>query len=367
MHPHSAVALTPGSMSVRAERLAKHYGDFAALDHVSFEVQQGEFLTLLGPSGSGKTTLLMVIAGFAQPDSGNLYFGNRQILGLAPFDRNLGMVFQNYALFPHMSVLRNVMFPLEVRGIKGAQARRKAEDALGLVGLDTHGSRRIQELSGGQQQRVALARAIVFEPPILLMDEPLSALDKNLREQMQIELRRLHERLGMTTISVTHDQREALTMSDRIAVMKSGRIEQLSSPTELYQKPNSPFVATFIGESALVPAKVSGAKAFVEDTELHLPKARATNGDGMLLLRPEALAIGAAKTIQPGKNVIPAITSATVYQGDSIVVFAQLRSGHEITVRLQSSAEARRSLPKVGDPISLLLDVEDTVVIDKAA
>src|SRR3954447_20333117 len=243
------------SVPIAVRGVAKSYGKVVALDHVDLDVRSGEFLTLLGPSGSGKTTLLMVLAGFIRPDSGSIRFGETQIIRLAPHKRDVGMVFQNYALFPHMDVAANIAFPLRLRGVTGAESARRVTAALEMVQLGGYGSRRVDQLSGGQRQRVALARAIVFEPRIVLMDEPLSALDKGLREHMQIELRALHRRLGMTTVYVTHDQREAITMSDRIAVMNAGRIEQLDRPEALYATPRTRFVAGFIGESNFVPVE----------------------------------------------------------------------------------------------------------------
>src|SRR6187200_1299840 len=241
------------SLPIAVRELTKAYGAVHALDHVELDVKSGEFLTLLGPSGSGKTTLLMVLAGFVRPDSGSIRFGTQEVVRLAPHKRNLGMVFQNYALFPHMNVAANIAFPLKLRGIVSREIARRVEEALELVQLGGYGERHIDQLSGGQRQRVALARAIVFEPRIVLMDEPLSALDKQLREAMQLELRRLHERLGTTTIYVTHDQREALTMSDRIAVINGGRIVQLGTPRDIYDYPATRFVAEFIGESSFLP------------------------------------------------------------------------------------------------------------------
>uniref|UniRef100_UPI002FCA56A5 ABC transporter ATP-binding protein n=1 Tax=Bosea sp. (in: a-proteobacteria) TaxID=1871050 RepID=UPI002FCA56A5 len=220
--PQVAAVAAAGSataLPIAIRRLSKAYGVVPVLDEIDLDVRPGEFLTLLGPSGSGKTTLLMAIAGFLRPDKGSIRFGEREVVRLAPHKREIGMVFQNYALFPHMDVARNVGFPLRLRRVAAAEIARRVEAALEMVQLGGFGGRRIDQLSGGQRQRVALARAIVFEPRIILMDEPLSALDKQLRERMQIELRQLHERLGTTTVYVTHDQREALTMSDRVAIL----------------------------------------------------------------------------------------------------------------------------------------------------
>ena len=235
------------SLEISIKDLTKRYGKIYALDTVSLDIKAGEFLTLLGPSGSGKTTLLMAIAGFNRPDSGSIKFANQEMILTPPHKREVGMVFQNYALFPHMSVFENIGFPLKLRKAPNDQIKEKVHDALKTVQLSDYADRKIDQLSGGQRQRVALARAFVFGPRILLMDEPLSALDKKLREQMQIELKQLHRKLGVTTVYVTHDQREALTMSDRIAVINEGKIEQLGTPKEIYNSPNSSFVADFIG------------------------------------------------------------------------------------------------------------------------
>ncbi len=239
------------ALPIAIRGVTKTYGRVHALDDVDLDIRSGEFLTLLGPSGSGKTTLLMVLAGFTRPDRGSVKFGEREVIRTPPHLRDVGMVFQNYALFPHMSVAGNVAYPLRMRGTPKAEIGRRVEQALEVVQLGGYGERRIDQLSGGQKQRVALARAIVFEPRILLMDEPLSALDKKLRDRMQIELRHLHDRLGMTTVYVTHDQREALTMSDRIAVINHGRLMQLDTPERIYDRPANRFVADFIGEFRL--------------------------------------------------------------------------------------------------------------------
>ncbi len=238
--------------------VSKSYGDVKAVREVSLSVKAGEFLSLLGPSGSGKTTLLMMIAGFEYPDSGRIEVGGEDMTYVEPNRRNIGMVFQRYALFPHMTVAANVAFALRMRRVPRNTIEEKVRQALAMVRLSDYGHRRPDQLSGGQQQRVAVARATVFDPPMILMDEPLGALDKKLREQLQIEIKALQRELGATVIYVTHDQQEALTMSDRVAVMNHGRIEQLSRPKDLYEKPESAFVADFVGDTNLLTGKVTG-------------------------------------------------------------------------------------------------------------
>jgi putative spermidine/putrescine transport system ATP-binding protein len=350
------------ALPITCRQITKTYGKVHALDHVDLDVRSGEFLTLLGPSGSGKTTLLMVLAGFTRPDHGSLKFGEREVIRLAPHKRDVGMVFQNYALFPHMSVAGNIAFPLKLRGVKGAEASERIERALDTVKLGGYGDRRIDQLSGGQKQRVALARAIVFEPRILLMDEPLSALDKQLREHMQIELRQLHDRLGMTTVYVTHDQREALTMSDRIAVINHGRIMQLDAPRRIYEQPANRFVAEFIGESTLLPVEVSDGACFFAGAKMAL--AAAPDGDGrrLMMLRPERLRIldGA-----PGErvNVLKGRVADVIYQGDSFVLHAALADGSRISVRGVSSGQALAAMPHPGDDVALGVGADDVVLL----
>lgn len=233
-------------------QLKKQFNTVVAVDNVSLDIGEGEFLTLLGPSGSGKTTVLNMIAGFEFPSGGDVVLQGKSINSLLPEKRNIGMVFQNYALFPHMTVFDNIAFPLKMRKLPKPEIRQRVERALDLVQLVGYESRLPKQMSGGQQQRIAVARALVFDPPLLLFDEPLGALDKKLREHMQLELKRIHTRLKRTMIYVTHDQEEALVMSDRIAVMNSGRIEQVGPPDELYDRPANKFVANFIGESNLI-------------------------------------------------------------------------------------------------------------------
>ncbi len=232
---------------IRLEGVSKRYGTVAAADNVDLNVTQGEFVTILGPSGSGKTTLLSLIAGLNKPTSGRIFIGGRDVTDAPAQQRNIGLVFQSYALFPHMNVLENVMFPLGVRKITGEAARTQSLEALKLVRLEGLQDRRPSQLSGGQQQRVALARAVVFKPDILLLDEPLGALDRKLREELQVELKQLQRTLGVTTLLVTHDQEEALSLSDRIMVLNHGRTQQVAAPTEAYLKPANRFVAEFLG------------------------------------------------------------------------------------------------------------------------
>lgn len=238
---------------IEISNLVKRYGSLTVVDDVSIEVESGEFLTLLGSSGCGKTTTLMAIAGFVTPDSGNIKLNGRSIIGLPPEDRGLGVVFQSYALFPNYNVYENIAFPLRLRKMSSSEVDKKVRNALELVGLEAYGQRQIAELSGGQQQRVALARSFVFSPSILLMDEPLSALDRKMREQLQSEIKKIQRDLGVTVVYVTHDQDEALTMSDRIAIMDHGRVVQIGTPEEVYEKPSNPFVAGFLGESNFIP------------------------------------------------------------------------------------------------------------------
>ncbi|GGE29104.1 polyamine-transporting ATPase [Agaricicola taiwanensis] len=247
------------SSNLTIQGLSKRYGKFVALAPTDLVVNEGEFLTLLGPSGSGKTTLLSLIAGLTQPDEGTLKIGENDITFSAPYERDLGVVFQNYALFPHMTIAENIAFPLKMRKVAAADARKRAVEALEMVRLPHVAERFPRELSGGQQQRIALARCMVYRPSIILMDEPLGALDKKLREQMQLEIKQLHREMRTTIVYVTHDQEEAMTMSDRICLMNAGRIEQLGSPADLYFRPRTLFTADFLGESNILPAKTIGA------------------------------------------------------------------------------------------------------------
>ena len=288
--------------------VTKAYGSFKALDDVSLEIKAGEFMTLLGPSGSGKTTMLMTIAGFVEPTSGSVQLDGREIIALPPEKRNFGLVFQGYALFPHMTVEQNVGYPLKIRGVSRGAAEEKIRGVLQLIQLEHLAERYPKQLSGGQQQRVALARALVFEPELLLLDEPLSALDRALRKDLQRELKDIHDRVGTTFIYVTHDQEEALSMSDRIAILRDGRIEQVGTPESLYEQPESIFVANFLGKSNFLPAEIKSKangelKYSVGNDVFRLSGRRIPklNGEFSIALRPERLSLCAksdAKTPQ---------------------------------------------------------------------
>ena len=352
-----------GAVPITIRQVAKAYGRSVALDGIDLDVRSGEFMTLLGPSGSGKTTLLMVLAGFVRPDQGSLRFGSDEVIRLAPHKRGIGMVFQNYALFPHLDVAANIAYPLKLSGMAAAEAAARVERALATVKLAGLGARRVHELSGGQRQRVALARAIVFEPRILLMDEPLSALDKQLREAMQLELRQLHDTLGMTTIYVTHDQREALTMSDRIAVIAGGRLMQVDTPRALYERPANRFVAEFVGESSFLPVQAEGDGWRWNGQPLHLGAAvpLAAGARMWLMLRPERLRLAVGG--EAGANRIEARVTDTIYQGDSFVVQAVLADGTRVSVRGIANAAALGVLPARGDAVALLFDERDAVLV----
>ena len=350
------------SLPITVSNLVKSYGNSRVLDDISIDIKPGEFMTLLGPSGSGKTTLLMALAGFVSPESGSIWFGDREITTLSPHKRGVGMVFQSYALFPFMSVIENVAYPLKIRGVSPAEQKRRAEDALSMVKLSGFNDRRIGQLSGGQKQRVALARAIVFEPQIILMDEPLSALDKKLREHMQIELKQLHQKLDATIVYVTHDQREALTMSDRIAVINNGKIAQIDQPSKLYRRPNSLFVADFIGETEFLPIERRGLGYFLQGQPLKTSETPQFTGEQFhLVLRPELLQLSAGNDEEINK--IRGHVRQSLFQGDSVLLLVQTVDGYEITARVPASRSGHASIPSNGNPITLGLHCDDTIIL----
>jgi spermidine/putrescine ABC transporter ATP-binding subunit len=349
--------------------LEKRYDKVGAVNGVSLDIQSGEFLTLLGPSGSGKTTTLMMIAGFETPSAGDIAIDGKSVVAMPPHKRNIGMVFQNYALFPHLTVAENIGFPLKQRGVPKAERTKLVGEALELVHLPGYGGRYPRQLSGGQQQRVALARAIVFQPRLLLMDEPLGALDKQLRENLQLEMRRLHADLGITFIYVTHDQEEALTMSDRIAVMNEGLVAQIGRPEDLYDRPTSRFVAGFIGESNFMPAVVCGVEGDVVVAECQGAQVRAlcpaqrANGDKVVLTtRPERLrfADGAFASDAPQNRMAVTVTEA-VFAGERCRYTLRAADGTAIVLKEPSSAAIRRR--SVGERAEIAWSVADTILV----
>ncbi|KMO28150.1 ABC transporter ATP-binding protein [Methylobacterium aquaticum] len=355
--------LAVGSVGVSIRNATRRYGAFTALDDVSLDVAPGEFLSLLGPSGSGKTTLLGILGGFIVPSSGSVHFGTTDVTFLPPHKRDIGVVFQNYALFPHLSVGENVAFPLRARREPKASWGPRVAEALAMVELSGYEARAISQLSGGQRQRVALARAIVFRPRLILMDEPLSALDKHLRETMQIELRRLHRQLEATIIYVTHDQREALTMSDRIAILRGGRLAQVDTPERLHDRPSNAFVASFIGESTLVPVTRSGPDA-VSLGATTLRSARPLPaGEALLLAIQTEKLIVAGDAAPEGYNRLSGRVTDIVYQGESLRVFVALDHGPEISLRQPAHHAGRLAIPAPGGAITALLHPQDTIVV----
>jgi putative spermidine/putrescine transport system ATP-binding protein len=338
-----------GSADLLIEGVAKRFGEVVALDHVSLQVAQGELLTILGPSGSGKTTLLKVVAGFETPDGGRVTVGGADITSLPPAKRDIGMVFQNYALFPHLSVAANVAFPLEMRNVAKAEIERRVAEALAMVELKAYEARLPRQLSGGQQQRVALARAIVFNPRLLLLDEPFGALDRKLRETMQLEVRRLQRRLGLTTIFITHDQEEALVLSDRIAVMNRGTIQQIATTTEIYERPANDFVADFVGESNIFHGTIGAPGIVTLDggRALQIRSDKPAGAKVGVLMRPERFA-------PTGANAFAGEVIESVYLGTSFKLRLACEGGFELLVR----QPARGALPAAGTRVTVGIEPE---------
>ena len=360
-----ADAIRRGRLTLAA--LTKRYPGTTAVDAIDLEVARGEFLTLLGPSGSGKTTTLMMVAGFTPPSAGEISIDDRPITGMAPEHRNIGVVFQNYALFPHMTVSDNVAFPLRMRREPKASIRERVARALDMVHLAGLGDRLPRQLSGGQQQRVALARALVFDPGLLLMDEPLGALDRNLREQMKIEIKRIHNDVGVTVLYVTHDQEEALTMSDRVALMNRGRIAQLGSAEDLYERPASRFVAEFIGESNLLEGRVesSGAGAvFALAGGVSVPvsgqPARAeARAASTLMIRPEK--IGLEPAAGAAVDGLAGTVEDVVYVGEFTRYRVRVAPGVAVAVKAHNTHATFRAKP--GELVKLRWAVTDAYLV----
>jgi len=358
------MSVVPPNPLVRFIEVRKSYdGKTDAVRSLDLDVHAGEFLTLLGPSGSGKTTTLTMLAGFEQPTSGRIFVGDEDVTSVPVDKRGIGMVFQNYALFPNMSVAQNIAFPLTVRRVPRAEIGRKVAQALAMVRLDGLADRRPQQLSGGQQQRVALARALVFEPRLVLLDEPLGALDRQLREQMQYELKQLHRRLGVTMVYVTHDQVEAMTMSDRVAVFSTGRLRQVDEPRRLYEEPDSLFVAQFLGESNALAATVArrnGMRCAVRVSNGATIEAtavgRCSPGDDVdLVLRPEKVAVGAA--VQTCANRFAAQIAEATFLGDQLRVRLAAFDRDDFVLKLPNAAGQIALEP--GSPIEIGWRAED--------
>ncbi|MFT3690896.1 ABC transporter ATP-binding protein [Paenirhodobacter sp.] len=359
------------SVEVRLEHLTKEYNNqFVAVDNVTLTVGAGELLALLGPSGCGKTTCLRMIAGLVDPTSGEIVIGGKPITKTPVHRRNMGMLFQNYALFPHMTVAENVAFGLEMRGFSRSEREDKVRKALDLVKLGHLADRIPVQLSGGQQQRVALARALVIEPSMLLLDEPLGALDKSLREQMQLEIRQLQQRLGLTTIMVTHDQDEALTMADQIAVMRAGRMEQIASATDLYQRPATQFVAGFIGASNFFEAEEvsrEGRRARLMTTSgiaLDVANMRLVTKRVMVTIRPEAITVRPLETGETdAPNTAVAMVEQVVYRGFMLQYYLRLKDGTEVIAYRQTQTESWGPVSSVGDRVRISWDADSNHVV----
>jgi putative spermidine/putrescine transport system ATP-binding protein len=349
---------------VRFVNVEKSYdGENLVIRNLNLDVIKGEFLTLLGPSGSGKTTCLMMLAGFEPATGGEIYLDGKPINAVPPHKRGIGLVFQNYALFPHMTVAENLAFPLEVRGVPKALIETKTRDALAMVRLGGYERRRPGQLSGGQQQRVAVARALVFDPLLILMDEPLGALDKQLREQMQYEIKNIHKSVGITVVYVTHDQGEALTMSDRIAVFHNGDIKQLATPTDLYERPDNAFVASFIGENNALLGDIrenDRGTCVIDVRGAGLVRATAVNVGGpgspaILSLRPERVIVGAEAACLP--NSVRGRVQEITYLGDHTRVRMHVMGSDNFIVKIPNST--RRSSLQAGDTVPLGWQLED--------
>ncbi|MHB8459914.1 MAG: ABC transporter ATP-binding protein [Candidatus Limnocylindrales bacterium] len=360
------------TVDVRLVEVVKRFGDVAAVDRINLEVQHGEFFSLLGPSGCGKTTTLRMIGGFEQPTSGLIELQGQDVTWLAPYRRNVNTVFQNYALFPHLTIFENVAFGLRRRGIKGDEIRRRVTDMLALVELPGYEKRKPHQISGGQAQRVALARALINRPAVLLLDEPLGALDLKLRKQMQVELKRIQQEVGITFIYVTHDQEEAMTMSDRIAVMNHGRYEQLGDPESLYERPTTRFVAGFLGVSNLLPGTVTGTAdgyAVVrlgDDASVRVPGALLNGATAVEVgVRPEKIRLLAPTEAGPaGTNALVGVVRDASYMGVSTQYIVETRSGQRIAVYEQNVERTNHgSLHRPGDEVRLAWSADHSFVV----
>jgi spermidine/putrescine transport system ATP-binding protein len=366
------VASNVPAVAVRLAQVVKRFGDVAAVDGIDLEIDDGEFFSLLGPSGCGKTTTLRIIGGFEQPTSGVIELQGTDVTWLPPYRRNVNTVFQNYALFPHLTIFENVAFGLRRRHVPKPDIRSRVNEMLALVELAGYESRRPNQISGGQAQRVALARALINRPAVLLLDEPLGALDLKLRKQMQVELKRIQQEVGITFIYVTHDQEEAMTMSDRIAVMNRGRFEQLGDPESLYERPTTRFVAGFLGVSNLLAGTVESRASdyaivrLPDDTRVRVPGAL-VNGSSTLDVgvRPEKIRLhDLAKTAPPGANMLPGRVVDASYLGVSTQYLVESRAGERLTVYEQNvERTSHGSLYRPGQDVNLSWSPDHTFVI----
>ena len=350
---------------VKINNVVKRYGDFTALHELNLEIEEGEFLSLLGPSGCGKTTTLRLIAGFIQPTRGNIILGGEDVTMVAPQHREIGMVFQDYALFPHMTIADNIGFGLRERGYPKAQTATRVADLLDLIHLSDVGDRYPAEVSGGQQQRIAVARAVAYPPKVLLMDEPLGALDLKLRETMQIELRRIQQELNITTVYVTHDQTEAMSMSDRIVVMNTGRIEQIGSAEDIYNDPQTRFVADFVGQINLLDAEITGSEgefltAQTLDCQVRVPKGNGQlSGKVSIAVRPEHLQLVDVEAQNSGLNVISGKLSGRTFAGNLTRLFIDVGEETQMVVE----ARPQDAPSEIGASLKIGWHPEDSRVL----
>lgn len=345
---------------IALHKLQKRYGSAIAVDDVSLSVSPGEFISLLGPSGSGKTTTLMMIAGFEIPDSGQVLLDQNDITRLPPHRRELGVIFQNYALFPHMTVAENVAYPLRMRRLARLEIEARVRRILDQVHLGAYAARYPHQMSGGQQQRVAIARALVFDPPVLLLDEPLGALDKKLREHLRNEIKTLHKEVGKTMIYVTHDQDEALAMSDRIAVMHEGRIRQVSAPKDIYRRPADLFVAGFVGEVNLIPIKLKSGVVHGPTGEiLPAPPRQDEDKDATLCVRPEHLHL--EKNPESSSGGIHGRITGMTFVGDATTLEFRSEAGLQLTSKVLNISSA--VMPDVGDPCVASWAARDATIL----
>jgi len=363
------------AVDVRLVDVVKRFGEMVAVDHIDLEVQDGEFFSLLGPSGCGKTTTLRMIGGFEQPTSGLIELQGEDVTWLPPFRRNVNTVFQNYALFPHLTIYENVAFGLRRKGVKDSEVKSRVGDMLKLVELPGFEARKPGQISGGQAQRVALARALINKPAVLLLDEPLGALDLKLRKQMQVELKRIQQEVGITFIYVTHDQEEAMTMSDRIAVMNKGRYEQLGDPESLYERPTTTFVAGFLGVSNLLPGTTDGtadAYALVklaDDTRIRVPRALVNGSTSLQVgIRPEKIRLSEPDKAPAGGNMLRGVIRDASYIGVSTQYIVEASGGARLTVYEQNVERATKAeLWSPGENVALTWAPDHSFVINEAA